>query len=119
MKVLARTAIASLALAASLGPAVLALPASAQYYAPAYTSWQAAWDRNQFDRNHVVVGTVANFSPYRLTLVRRNGIEQTVDLRNGTQIFPLGATPSPGERAAMVGYWSNGTFIVNRLVLRG
>ncbi|MBV8489146.1 MAG: hypothetical protein JO199_01360 [Candidatus Eremiobacteraeota bacterium] len=123
MKTFARTAIASLALAAILGPASLTIPASAQVYVqvPVYTTWQPAWDADDYvdQARHVMVGTVVDFSPYRLTVQNRNGVVQTVDLKNGTRIYPVGATPSPGERAAMVGYWSNGTFIVNRVVLRG
>jgi hypothetical protein len=53
-----------------------------------------------------------------LTVARRNGDVQTVDLKNGTVIYPTGATPTTGERVALVGYYSNGTFIANGLVLR-
>ena len=49
---------------------------------------------------------------------RHNGIVQTVDLKNGTRIFPTGATPAPGERVALVGYYSNGVFVANRVILR-
>jgi hypothetical protein len=86
---------------------------------PVYTTWQPAWDQYHYDKNHVMLGTVTGFSPYRLTIQRRNGVVQTVDLKNGTSIFPTGATPTQGERVALVGYWSNGTFIANRVVLRG
>jgi hypothetical protein len=65
-----------------------------------------------------MLGEVANFTPYRLTLERKNGAQQTVDLKNGTLIYPTGATPTQGERAALVGYYSNGTFIANRVILR-
>ncbi len=121
MKLLAKTTIASLALAALLGPIALSAPASAQtyYQGPVYSTWQPGWDQYRADRHHVMFGVVTNFAPYRLTVHRRDGIVQTVDLKNGTLIFPTGATPMPGERVALAGYWSNGTFIVNRVILRG
>ena len=121
MKLFVRISIASLALAALIGPASVSLPASAQVYpagVPVYTTWQPGWDAYQYDRRHVMLGVVTGFSPYRLTIARRNGVVQTVDLHNGTIIFPTGATPTPGEHAALVGYYSNGTFIANRVVLR-
>jgi hypothetical protein len=123
MRIVSRTTIAGLALAALLGPAAISVPASAQVYVqgqvPVYTTWQPGWDNYQYDRHHVMLGTVTGFSPYRLTLARRNGVVQTVDLKNGTRIFPEGATPTQGERVALVGYYSNGTFIANRVILRG
>lgn len=122
MKLFTRTTIAGLALAALIGPAAISVPASAQVYVngvPTYTTWQPAWDAGRFDRHHVMLGTIVGFSPYRLTIQRPNGVVQTVDLKNGTIILPTGATPTQGERAAMLGYWSGGTFVVNRVVLRG
>jgi hypothetical protein len=122
MKHLTRLGIASLALAALLGPAAVSIPASAQEYVngvPVYSTWQPAWDAGRYDRHHIMLGTVTGFSPYRLTIARNNGVVQTVDLKNGTIIVPRGATPTQGERAALVGYWSGGTFIVNRVVLHG
>ena len=94
------------------------LPASAQYDVPPYTTWQPGWDAYQYDRGHVILGRVADFAPYRLTITRRNGNDQTIDLKHGTEIFPTGATPSPGERVAIVGYYSQGTFIANRVIIR-
>jgi hypothetical protein len=41
-----------------------------------------------------------------------------IDLKHGTEILPTGATPTPGERVAIVGYYSNGTFIANRVIIR-
>ena len=125
MKHTVRTSFAAAALAGSLGMlATGALPASAQYYeygpntVPVYQNWQPAWDQYRYDRHHVMLGVVTDFSPYRLTVQRRDGIVQTVDLKNGTIIRPTGATPTPGERVALVGYYSNGTFIANRVILR-
>jgi hypothetical protein len=98
---------------ASIAPAV-----AQDYGVPTYTTWQADWDGYHFDRHHVMLGTVAAFAPYRLTIARHNGVVQTVDLKNGTIIYPTGATPSTGQRVAIVGYYSNGTFVANRVILR-
>lgn len=86
--------------------------------APTYTKWQAKWDLRAFRNPHVIVGEVIDFRPYRVELRRSTGETQHVDLKHGTRIAPLGATPTPGERVALVGYYSHGTFIVNRLIIR-
>ena len=115
-------AMTSMAAAMLIGGALSTLPASAQYdqYGPSppYTTWQPGWDQYQYDRHHVILGRVTDFHPYRLAIMRRNGNEQMVDLKHGTEIFPTGATPTPGERVAIVGYYSNGTFIANRVIIR-
>jgi hypothetical protein len=41
-----------------------------------------------------------------------------VDLKNGTIIRPEGTSLVAGMRVAIFGYWSKGTFIANRVVLR-
>jgi hypothetical protein len=114
-------AMTSLAAAACILGGVTALPATAQYAAPPdvppYTSWQPGWDTYQYDTHHVILGKVGAFTPYRLTVMRRNGDVETVDLKHGTVIYPTGSTPVPGERVALVGYYSNGTFIANRVIL--
>ena len=112
---LAGTALA--ALLCALGGPAMAQP-QPYYYVPPYTRWQPGWNHYRFDRHHVILGEVTGFSPYRLTIVHRNGMVQTIDLKPGTMIFPRGATPTQGERAAVIGYYSNGTFIANRVVLR-
>jgi hypothetical protein len=101
--------------AAALGAS--ALPASAQMYGPNYRAWQPAWDQGQYDKQHVILGTVSAFQPFRLQVARRDGNVQTIDLKQGTRIFPRGETPSTNERVAVTGYWSNGTFIANRVIL--
>jgi hypothetical protein len=112
------TAITTLAAAVLfLGGAATALPVAAQTDMPGYTTWQPGWDQYHYDKHHVMLGTVGAFTPYRLTVMRRNGNVQTVDLKHGTVIFPTGATPASGERVALVGYYSNGTFIANRVIL--
>ncbi len=99
-----------------------ALPAAAQEVfgpsVPAYRHWQAQWDQNQFDRHHVILGTVTAFEPFRLTVARQNGDVQMIDLKNGTAILPTGATPATNERVAVIGYYSKGTFIANRVIIR-
>jgi hypothetical protein len=85
---------------------------------PPYTSWQTAWNQDRYDPYHVVLGTVGGFTPYRLTVVSANGDSQVIDLKPGTAIFPTGQTPAAGEHVAVVGYWSQGTFIANRVILR-
>ncbi len=86
---------------------------------PVYEQWQPGWDRFEFDRRHVVLGTVVKFEPYRLQVARRNGDIQMIDLKNGTVILPTGTTPMLNERVAIVGYYSRGTFIANRILVRG
>ena len=107
---------------ASVALGALPLVTSAQPFsdpsAPTYTKWQAKWDLRAFHDRHVIVGEVIDFRPYRVELRRSNGETQHVDLKHGTRIAPLGATPTPGERVALVGYYSQGTFIVNRLIIR-
>ena len=85
---------------------------------PVYDRWQPAWDRFEYDRRHVILGTVTDFQPFRLQIARPNGRVQMIDLKNGTIILPTGITPIPNERVAIVGYYSNGTFIANRVVVR-
>jgi hypothetical protein len=66
----------------------------------------------------VILGTVVRFHPYRVEIAMRGGDIQTIDLKGGTVIHPTGATPTRGDRIAIYGYWSNGTFIANGIVLR-
>lgn len=98
------------------------LPAGAQMVSAggwqSYNTWQPGWDNYQYDRRHVILGTVANFQPFRLQVARRDGTVQTIDLKNGTVILPTGETPGTNERVAVTGYYSRGTFIANRVILR-
>jgi hypothetical protein len=94
-------------------------PMTAPMNGPVSNSWQPAWDQGQFDRRHVILGTVSNFRPFRMQIARTNGTVQTVDLKNGTRILPRGETPSTNQRVAVIGYYSNGTFIANRVILHG
>ena len=95
----------------------ISAPAMAQDYGQ-YNSWQSGWSSGHYDRHHVILGRVEGFRPYRLWVRRRNGDVLQIDLRNGTVIRPLGATPQRGMHVAVVGYYSGGTFIARRIVLR-
>ncbi len=113
----------SLLLAAAIAPAAFA-PAQAEeiivvgpHSVPVYHEWQPQWDREEYDRHHVILGTVTHFDPFRLQVARRNGDVQMIDLKDGTVILPTGATPLPNERVAIVGYYSHGTFIANRVII--
>ena len=86
---------------------------------PVYTQWHEGWDRYEYDRRHVMLGTVAGFEPFRLQLARRDGNVQMIDLKHGTVILPTGTTPMVNERVAIVGYYSRGTFIANRVIVHG
>ncbi|HTW84343.1 MAG TPA: hypothetical protein VMD91_09775 [Candidatus Sulfotelmatobacter sp.] len=85
------------------------------------TTWQTTWDAGNYDRHHVLIGTVADSKPYRLLLSPADPTdhETMVDLKDGTVIRPDGTTLVPGMRVAVMGYWSKGTFIANRVILRG
>ena len=83
------------------------------------TAWNNTWDTGAYDRNHVMLGTVDKYAAARLTVSNSFGDKVTVDLKEGTVIRPTGATPQAGQRVAVFGYWSNGTFIANRVILRG
>jgi hypothetical protein len=102
---------AAFALAALFGSAPLA--ALAQADAP---SWAAPY----YDvSSHVLRGVITNAAPYRITLqLGRNGRTLAIDLKNGTTISPTGTTLTPGMHVRIHGYWSNGTFIANRVRLR-
>jgi hypothetical protein len=121
-----RILFSAFALCLALIPAAM-LPAGAQtteviiygpHGVPQYNAWQAAWDRYEFDRHHVILGRVAAFAPYRLQVARRDGVVQMIDLKNGTVILPTGATPTATQLVAVIGYYSHGTFIANRVILR-
>jgi hypothetical protein len=86
---------------------------------PTYTTWQDQWNSGTYDKRHVILGTVADFKPFRLEVSRADGPTQTIDLKQGTTILPTGMTPMPNQRVAVVGYYSNGTFIANRVILHG
>jgi len=92
-------------------------PVYGPHNVPQYVRWQDARERYEFDRHHVILGTVTGFAPYRLQVARRDGNVQTIDLKNGTVILPTGTTPMRNELVAVVGYYSRGTFIANRVLI--
>jgi hypothetical protein len=111
--------LASLALIIGLSASFAPSVSAQQYgYGPVYTTWQPQWDRFEYDRHHVILGEVVRFRAYRVEVQRPDGNVQTIDLKNGTVIHPIGATPHRGDRIAIYGYYSNGTFVANGLVLR-
>jgi hypothetical protein len=126
IQTIARPAALGIALAAAASSVAAAQDMGANNYNsfdPAYDSvnnWNTAWDSGNYT-HHVLIGTIADFKPYRMLLqpVDPNGNATTVDLKNGTVIRPDGTQLSPGMRVAVMGYWSKGTFIANRVILRG
>jgi hypothetical protein len=97
-------------------------PMTLNAFDPTYNNvdaWQPAWDTGVYDRNHVLLGTVGKYARSRLTVNSAQGDSMVVDLKEGTVIRPTGSTPTAGQRVAVFGYWSNGTFIANRVILRG
>jgi len=115
----------ALLVAVGIGSAATIAPANADevtvivgpHHVPVYHEWQPAWDRYEYDRRHVILGTVTNFAPFRLQIARRDGDVQVIDLKDGTVILPTGATPMPNEHVAIVGYYSRGTFVANRVLI--
>jgi hypothetical protein len=93
---------------------------SAPLTGPLPEAWDAAWDSGTYDHRHYIIGTVASFSAYRLSIAAGTGNDETmqIDLKKGTVIRPTGLNLAPGEHVAVIGYWSKGTFIANRVVLR-
>lgn len=87
-------------------------PASAQvspyYYPPAAPAPR---------RGNDLRGVVAGFGGYSMTLNVRRG-QVPVQLHRGTIIEPTGTTLQPGMRVNIHGYWSNGAFYANRIVVR-
>ncbi|MGH7736675.1 MAG: hypothetical protein ACREMP_02215 [Candidatus Tyrphobacter sp.] len=123
MSISARLSSVAGALAVAGAVSLWAVPALSQVTTcsaavPTYTTWQTSWNTWDYNHNHVVLGMVGGFKPYRLTVVSQDGASQVIDLKPGTAIFPTGQTPSSGEHVAIVGYWSGGTFVANRVILR-
>ncbi|MFY9779008.1 MAG: hypothetical protein WAJ85_00685 [Candidatus Baltobacteraceae bacterium] len=90
-------------------------PALAQAYGP-----PPPWAVRYYDSSrHVLVGVIRYAAPYRITLqVGPRGRTLPIDLKNGTVIRPTGTTLTPGMNVSVHGYWSNGTFIANRVHVR-
>jgi hypothetical protein len=109
-----RSALALAIAAGTLSFAAATLPAGAQMttYGPAPT-----WAAPYYDTtSHVLTGTIVAAAPYRITVrvgERRRGLP--IDLKNGTVINPVGTRLAPGQSVRIRGYWSQGTFIANRV----
>jgi hypothetical protein len=92
----------------------LATPVFAQDFGPG--SGQMMAGGHSHHRN--IEGRVLSFHAYRITIRRRNGDVQTIDLKKGTVIRPIGVTPHEGDRISVKGYYSEGTFIAREITLR-
>ena len=118
-------ATAAIGAAQAPNPCAPAMPPTASNWStfdPTYNSvdaWQSTWDTGAYDRYHELLGTVGKFTANRLTITSVQGDTMIVDLKEGTVIRPTGSTPTAGQRVAIFGYWSNGTFIANRVILHG
>jgi len=117
-------ALAIFGAAGAMGGAQVPNPCATAWngFDPGYNSvdaWLSAWDTGAYDRNHILLGTVDGFAPNRLKMTVFQGDSLTVDLKEGTVIRPTGSTPTAGQRVAVFGYWSKGTFIANRIILHG
>jgi hypothetical protein len=114
MKKYFRSALALSIALAGLSCAAATIPANAQMtrYGP-----PPAWAAPYYDTtSHVLTGTIVNSAPYRITVrvgERRRGLP--IDLKNGTVINPVGTRLVAGQNVRIRGYWSQGTFIANRV----
>ena len=87
-------------------------PAAAQAYPYSYSYPSARAPQG----SHDLRGVVAGFGGYSMTLnIRRGSVP--VQLHRGTIIEPIGTTLQPGMRVNVHGYWSNGTFVANRIAV--
>jgi hypothetical protein len=85
-------------------------PAAAQtYYQPPPVRAEA--------RAREVRGIVTSFYRYNMSISSR-GQNVPVQLHQGTIIEPTGAAMQPGMRVTLRGYWTNGVFVANRIIVR-
>lgn len=96
--------------------AVTALPAAAQM--DSGTPGVYYDGSNDEVMRHVVAGTIANSSPYRVLLSVGEDRTVQVDLENGTTIKPTGTNLSSGMHVEAHGHWSKGTFIADEVDLK-
>jgi hypothetical protein len=101
----------SAATAYALADTTHALPAS--MFAPAYSVADAD---DRYANPHDVQGVVTGFDRFNMTL-RVNGREFPVLLHQGTTIKPTGTTIAPSMVVNIAGFWQNGTFYANRIVV--
>jgi hypothetical protein len=67
---------------------------------------------------HVVAGTIANASAFRVLLAIGSNRTVNVDLENGTKIHPTGTSLAAGMHVEAHGHWSKGTFIADSVNLQ-
>jgi hypothetical protein len=108
-----RTLFALASLAALLTGLAVRADADA-VYRPAIVAYFDADDR--FVAQHDVQGVVTYFSRFSMTL-RADGREYPVVLHQGTVIRPTGTTLAPSMVVNVEGYWSEGAFYANRIVV--
>jgi hypothetical protein len=87
-------------------------PVSAQTYYPAPPPPPVA------ARGHELRGVVTSFYRFEMSVNSPRGENVPVQLHQGTVIAPVGASLQPGMRVVIHGYWNNGVFFANRIVVR-
>ena len=119
-KLLPVLAFGTLALAGSLSPAAAQQVPPPGFgaplaYAPGYFP-PARFDRT-FRGFHHIQGWVTSFDAFDLT-VRIHGVNQPVNLHQGTILRPLALTMTPGMLVRADGYFNgNGVFIAEQITL--
>jgi hypothetical protein len=93
-----------------------------RYYHPApvviYQPAQAvvSYDHERYSRAYDLQGVVTFSEPYHMR-VRIHDDIYAVTLHDGTIIKPTGITLTPTMVVHVAGYWSDGTFIANRIIV--
>jgi hypothetical protein len=67
---------------------------------------------------HELRGVVTSFYRFEMSVSSPRGQNVPVQLHQGTVIAPVGASLQPGMRVVIHGYWNNGVFFANRIVVR-
>jgi hypothetical protein len=96
--------VAGLSFVAAIAPAV----AQTYYQAPPPIAAGA----------HELRGVVTSFYRFEMSVSSPRGQNIPVQLHQGTVIAPEGASLQPGMRVVIHGYWNNGVFFANRIVVR-
>ncbi|MGH7662171.1 MAG: hypothetical protein ACRENA_14795 [Vulcanimicrobiaceae bacterium] len=81
--------------------------------AVALADWDDRWHRPDV---HQLSGVVSRFGGFDMT-VRVEGSPLPVRLHQGTIINPTGLTLKPGMRVRVFGFWNDGRFQAERIVL--
>src|ERR1700722_14012622 len=69
-------------------------------------------------RGHELRGVVTSFYRFEMSVNFPRGQNVPVQLHQGSVIAPVGASLQPGMRVVIHGYWNNGVFFANRIVVR-